>query len=313
LADRIADLGETSLRAGHKISAKEAFLRASNYYRMAEFFLRDDPFNNPDVVGLIKRSRETFLQAAQFFDGPVEDVRIPYGDGALPAYLFFVDGSGKPRQTIVYNNGFDSTREEAWGAIAAAALRRGHNVIAFDGPGRGQALREDRQFFRPDWEAVMTPVLDYAATRTEFAKDKIALFGYSLGAYLVARAAAFDKRIGALILDNGMYDFFDAITAIMPPFLVEWIETGKDDEFAAVAGLLMKGNTNLRWALRNGAWTFGVDSHAEYLRRTKDYTLKGIIDKIECPTLVMEAEHDVFLKGHAAKVDAGLALASGLS
>ena len=94
---------------------------------------------------------------------------------------------------------------------------------------------------------------------------------------------------------------------------MEWIETGKDDEFAAVAGLLMKGNTNLRWALRNGAWTFGVDSHAEYLRRTKDYTLKGIIDKIECPTLVMEAEHDVFLKGHAAKVDAGLALASGLS
>src|SRR5208282_2141174 len=113
LADRIAGLGETSLRAGHKISAKEAFLRASNYYRMAEFFLRDDPFNNPDVVGLIKRSRETFLQAAQFFDGPVEDVRIPYGDGTLPAYLLLVDGSGKPRPTIVYNNGFDSTREEA--------------------------------------------------------------------------------------------------------------------------------------------------------------------------------------------------------
>jgi pimeloyl-ACP methyl ester carboxylesterase len=132
------------------------------------------------------------------------------------------------------------------------------------------------------------------------------LFGYSLGAYLVARAAAFDKRIGALILDDGMYDFFDAITAIMPPFLVEWIKAGKDDDFAAVTGLLMRGNTNLRWALRNGAWTFGVDTHAEYLRRTRDYTLKGIIDRIECPTLVMEAEHDVFLKGQAAKVDAGL-------
>jgi hypothetical protein len=166
LADRIAGLGETSLRAGHKISAREAFLRASNYYRMAEFFLRDDPFSNPNVVGLIKRSRETFLQAAQFFDGPVEDVRIPYGDGTLPAYLLFVDGSGKPRPTIVYNNGFDSTREEAWGAIAAAALGRGYNVIAFDGPGQGQALREDRQFFRPDWEAVIMPLLDYAATRS---------------------------------------------------------------------------------------------------------------------------------------------------
>jgi pimeloyl-ACP methyl ester carboxylesterase len=306
LADRIAGLGEASLSSGHKVSAKEAFLRASNYYRMAEFFLRDDPFNNPDVAGLIKRSRDTFLQAAQFLDGPVEEVRIPYEGSTLPAYLLFVDGSGKPRPTIIYNNGFDSTREEAWGAIAASALRRGYNVIAFDGPGHGQALREDRKFFRPDWEAVMTPILDYAAVRPEFAKDKMALFGYSLGAYLVARAAAFDKRIAALILDDGMYDFFEAITSIMPPFLVKWVEAGKDEEFAAVTGLLMKGNTNLRWAMRNGAWTFGVDTYAEYLRKTKDYTLKGIIGKIECPTLVMEAEHDVFLKGHAAKVDAGL-------
>lgn len=306
LANRISGLGEVSLMAGHKVSAKEAFLRASNYYRMSEFFLRDDPFNNPDVVGLIKRSRETFLKAAQFFDGPVEDVRIPYGKDSLPAYLFLVDNSGKPRPTIVYNNGFDSTREEAWGAIAAAALRRGYNVIAFDGPGHGQALREERKFFRPDWEAVITPVLDYAATRPEFAKDKMALFGYSLGAYLVARAAAFDKRIAAIILDDGMYDFYAAMKAIMPPFMVEWLESGKDNEFAAVAGLLMKTNTNLRWALRNGAWTFGVNSYAEYLRQSKAYTLEGIIDKIECPTLVMEAEHDVFLKGQAAKVDAGL-------
>jgi pimeloyl-ACP methyl ester carboxylesterase len=306
LAERIAGLGEASLKAGHKVSAKEAFLRASNYYRMAEFFLRDEPFGNPDVVGLIKRSRETLLQAAQFFDGPVEDVRIPYGDSSLPAYLFLVDNSGKPRPTIVYNNGFDSTREEAWGAIAAAALRRGYNVIAFDGPGHGQALREERKFFRHDWEAVITPVLDYAATRKEFAKDKMALFGYSLGAYLVARAAAFDKRVAALILDDGMYDFYGAMVAIMPPFMIDWIEKKKDEEFTAVAKLLMKGNTNLRWALRNGAWTFGVDTYAEYLRLTKKYTLEGIIQKIECPTLVMEAEHDTFLKGQAAKVDAGL-------
>jgi pimeloyl-ACP methyl ester carboxylesterase len=153
---------------------------------------------------------------------------------------------------------------------------------------------------------VISPILDYAATRPEFAQDKIALFGYSLGAYLVARAAAFDKRIAALILDDGMYDFFAAMKAIMPPFMIEWAESKRDDEFASVAGLLMKGNTNLRWALRNGVWTFGVDTFGEYVRRTKAYTLEGIIDKIKCPTLVMEAEHDVFLKGQAALVNAGL-------
>jgi pimeloyl-ACP methyl ester carboxylesterase len=173
-------------------------------------------------------------------------VRIPYGDRSLPAYLFFVDDSGKPRPTVIDNNGFDSTREESYFVIAAAALLRGYNVLAFDGPGQGAALREGRMVFRPDWEAVIAPVLDYAETRAEFAKDRIALFGYSLGAFLVARAAAFDHRPAALILDDGMYDFFASNSALMPPFLVEWIKGGKDDAFIPVVQMLMKRNTGLR-------------------------------------------------------------------
>ena len=60
---------------------------------------------------------------------------IPYGGSTLPGYLFLVDASGRPRPTIIYNNGFDSTSEESYFAIAAAALLRGYNVVAFDGPG----------------------------------------------------------------------------------------------------------------------------------------------------------------------------------
>ncbi|MEI9898845.1 MAG: hypothetical protein WDN31_00530 [Hyphomicrobium sp.] len=89
LADRIAALGATSLAAGHKVSAREALLRASNYYRMAEFFRREDPFNDPEVTKLSKRSRDTFLAAAALMHTPVEDVRIPYEGRTLPAYLFF--------------------------------------------------------------------------------------------------------------------------------------------------------------------------------------------------------------------------------
>jgi cephalosporin-C deacetylase-like acetyl esterase len=41
---------------------------------------------------------------------------------------------------------------------------------------------------------VITPVVGYALTRTEIAAGQIALFGYSLGGYLVTRAAAFEHR-----------------------------------------------------------------------------------------------------------------------
>jgi len=191
---RVEQLGRDSLASGHEVSAREALLRASNYYRVAEFFRRSDPVNDPEVLWLSRRSRSTFRDAMALVDVGFEEVEIPYECTTLSGYLYLVDDSAAPRPTIVYNSGFDSTLEESYFAIAAAALARGYNVLAFDGPGQGAALREQRLTFRPDWEAVVTPVLDYAHTRAEIAPDRIALFGYSLGGYLVARAAAFDSR-----------------------------------------------------------------------------------------------------------------------
>jgi hypothetical protein len=93
---------------------------------------------------------------AALFDTPVLAVSTPYQDTTLPAYLFLADDSGTARPTIICNSGYDSTREESYFAIAAAALRRGYNVLAFDGPGQGAVLREQKMAMRPDWEVVIT-------------------------------------------------------------------------------------------------------------------------------------------------------------
>ena len=105
----------------------------------------------------------------RLFDFAFQQVSIPYEQTVLPGYLYLVDGTGAPRPTVIYNSGYDSTAEESYFAIAAAALARGYNVLAFDGPGQGAALREQRLVFRPDWEAVITPVVDFALTRHEIA------------------------------------------------------------------------------------------------------------------------------------------------
>lgn len=39
VADRLADEAAGQLRRGHKISARDSYLRACSYYRSAEFFL----------------------------------------------------------------------------------------------------------------------------------------------------------------------------------------------------------------------------------------------------------------------------------
>jgi hypothetical protein len=154
VANRVNQWGDESLERGDKVGAREAFLRASAYYRSAEFYRRKDPKNDPHVLRLFGRSRQALVKAGKLLDGPFEEISIPYGEHKLPGYLFLVDDSGRPRPTIIYTNGFDSTTEEAYFVIAAAALRRGYNVIAYDGPGTGLMIREKNIPFRPDWEAV---------------------------------------------------------------------------------------------------------------------------------------------------------------
>ncbi|MFE9411385.1 alpha/beta hydrolase family protein [Streptomyces sp. NPDC006704] len=305
-AERVHAIAIHALTGGHRVSAREALLRASSYYRTAEFYRRDDPANDPEAKRLSTLSRETFATAASLMDTPVEAVRIPYEDTTLPGYLFLVDDSGTPRPTVIFTSGFDSTLEEVYFVVGAAALRRGYNVLAYDGPGQGAALREQGLFFRPDWEAVVSPVVDYALTRPEIAPDRLALMGYSLGGYLTARAAAHEHRLAALVLDDGLYDYYDAHTRMMPPFLTEWVETGRDELANPVVGLMMKNNTQLRWALRNGVWAFGAASPADYIRRTTDYTLKGVAQLIQCPTLVLDAENDQFFRGQPQLVSDAL-------
>ena len=302
-AGRVQTLGERALDAGHRVSAREAFLRASNYYRTAEFFLREDPASDPEVTLLSGRSRDTFASAARLLDTPVEDVRIPYEDTTLPGYLYLVDNTGRPRPTVIYNSGYDSTLEESYFAIAAAALSRGYNVLAFDGPGQGAALREQRLVFRPDWEAVITPVMDYALSRPETAPDSIALFGYSLGGYLVARAAAFEHRVAAVVLDDGVFDFSAAFRGSLPPFLSSWVAEGRDDAALPVLALMTGANLQMRWAVNNGIWAMGATSAADLIRKTAAYTLDGVAEKISCPTLILDAENDQFLKGQPQLVE----------
>src|SRR5216683_2483113 len=168
-AQRLHDTGEKARAAGHRVSAREALLRASNYYRTAADFLLEKPATDPEMALLSAGQHDTFAAAAALFDTPVHAVSIPYENTTLPAYLFLVDDSGAARPTIIYNSGYDSTREESYFVIAAAALRRGYNVLAFDGPGQGAVLRDQKLVMRPDWEAVITPVVEYALTRDDVA------------------------------------------------------------------------------------------------------------------------------------------------
>ncbi|MCM3812792.1 alpha/beta hydrolase family protein [Streptomyces malaysiensis] len=301
-ADRIAKTGEVSLKAGDPVSAREAFFRASSYYRSAEFYRRKDPLNDPQVLELSRLSADYLVKAGDLLDGPFREVAIPYEGREIPGYLFLVDDSGQPRPTVIYTNGFDSTREEGYFVIGAAALRRGYNFLAYDGPGQGWMIREKNVPYRPDWENVLGPVVDYAETVPEIDNDRIVHFGYSLGGYLVARYAAYDHRSAAIVCNDGMTTFYASYPPI-PADTLQLIEEKRDEEAMSLLEEMIKNDTNARWGLQNGVWVNGVANFAEYVRSTADYTLTdNDIHKIQTPVLLLEGEDDKVFAGQATKV-----------
>jgi len=56
---------------------------------------------------------------------------------------------------LLCTGGYDGTCEELFFSVAGGALKRGYNVLIFDGPGQGGALVMQKLPMRADWENVV--------------------------------------------------------------------------------------------------------------------------------------------------------------
>jgi pimeloyl-ACP methyl ester carboxylesterase len=338
-AKRIHKYADECLSKGHIVSARQAYLRASNYYRASEFLLIEP--EDPRIQITWGKSKECFSKAAKLFNFQVEPVEIPYNTGnnntttTLPGYFYYYRNDDKNddqfqynhnadnniknkkssitssffRPTLIAHGGFDSTLEELYFSAAAPALERGYNCLTFEGPGQGGVIRKQKIPFRADWEKVVSPVIDYVISKKEEYRidtDRIALMGISMGGYLAARAVAFEHRISAVILYNGVYDGYDALKSSLSEPLLNALEEGNVEAVNSIITNLMSHDSNIRFNMKHGMWTNATNSPYELLIGSKRYTTKDILNEIQCPTLVLEAEKDDSFPGQPKKVFDGL-------
>jgi hypothetical protein len=226
LAERVFAQGEASRACGHLVSARASYLRASNYFRAAFAFLIGEPVD-PRLVAAYRRHRAAFEAAVALMSPSAERITIPYNDAALHGYLFRTADDRSPRPTLIITGGYDSTAEETYFFSGAAAVERGYTCIVFDGPGQGSAIIENGTVFRPDWEAVVGPVVDYSLTRPEVDAARIALMGISFGGYLAPRAASRESRLAACIADPGEFSLFEEFKSRMPGFIARELSKRK--------------------------------------------------------------------------------------
>jgi alpha-beta hydrolase superfamily lysophospholipase len=298
-ADRLRNDAEESLDGGHKHSARRAYLRASNYYRTAEFEVRDDPKDPRSLQGW-QSSHDCFAKAAQLFDPPFEAIEIAYEDTTLPGYFFRADDSGVRRPTLITMTGMDGYVEETYWSTAAAGLERGYNCLAFDGPGQGGVLRQREIPFRPDWEAVVTPVVDFALGRPGVDPDRLAIVGRSFGGYLAPRAASAEHRLAACVADPGQFDMFDAAMARVPQEMRDAL-LRDDPTVNFFLDEMMKDDAR-RFFIAARMRAYGAHTLKEFLLMQRNYSLKGLAEKIECPTLVCDNVADTIAGGQAKRL-----------
>lgn len=306
--DRLRAIAEASDANGHRVSAREAYLRASTYYSMAGFFALGT--SDPDQLAPTWETHRSCFEAfLARLDTPAEPVTIPYEETTLPGFALTVDGSGQPRPWIILNNGSDGTDNEMWSMGAAAALRRGYNALIFDGPGQNAALYRQQLYFRPDWENVITPVVDYLLTREDVDRERIVLSGVSQAGYWVPRAVAFEHRVTAAVADPGVVDVSTSWTANIPEEFLQELYTAEGDELEQIkAGIdqavaaEMAQSPELAYTVQFRMFPYGTSSFAETMLLLKDYNLDGLIEQIQCPMLMTDPEGESFWPGQSVEL-----------
>lgn len=265
LGERVARHAEAELARGHRLTARAAHLRASNYFRTAEFFLLGDPRK----IRTYKRSAAEFEKAAALFDPPFERAEVPYEGAGLPGW-FMKAGPGRLPACLLVG-GADTTAEELWVLGGREVLDRGMHLLIVDGPGQGAAVRLRDLYMRPDYEVPVTAMLDWLCARPEVDASRVGLVGRSAGGYFGPKTAAVDKRIKAMALWGACYDWLNDVYDYFPPIQ------------------------------RQFHYILGAKDDADCRAKLAPYTLEGVLARVRCPTLVSHGEQDRIVRPESAR------------
>lgn len=296
-----------TLEDGFPVSAREASLRASMYWRASEYF--SDPLQEEGVTRG-RASRASFLQAASLLPHSIEAIEIPFENTNLPGYVMRPAGDANGI-TLLVLTGFDGTGEELYFETAAAGLERGFTIVIAEGPGQVGAMRDNPNLvFRPDYEVPIAAMIDAAFAQVDVDPARFGIYGISLGGYFTIRGAEHDDRIKALIVNSpipnlrryqlGFLGGEHAATQI-PDISLDEIDEIPDDVISRTEKLSLKASMR----------RFGVDSLHGWISKLEAFDATPDLGNITVPSLAMvgtgegkEArdQFDEFVKGVAGPV-----------
>ncbi len=267
------------------MSARGLYLRASEYFRQAFFFHRDDLDGDELRTGYASSVR-AFRSALPLLDHHAEVL----SDG-LVGYLLVPRGAEASRPTLLHIGGYDGTAEELY-ASAGPALDRGYAFAAIDGPGQGSLLYDQRVPMRPDWEEILPGMVDDLITHPEVDQSRVVLVGRSFGGLLAPRGASGDHRLAAMIVDPGQFALGDVLASRLGDLAARMDDPAADPEFESLLTI-----PPLAALLVPRMVSHGLTTVREYCRDMRRYSNEETAATITCPSFVTDNVTDTVSVG----------------
>jgi cephalosporin-C deacetylase-like acetyl esterase len=173
-----------SLEKTDPTKANADYIRAWRIYSFGRWPIPASPGKQRSY----EKALEAFREHAKFFDPPMEVVRIPFEGKEIIGYLRLPKNAKGPVPLVIAVNGLDSRKEDLTESFSAI-LPFGIGYLAVDGPGTGQAPIKVSETS----ERMLSKVIDYAQSRPEIDKNRIALHGVSWGAYWATKMAIVER------------------------------------------------------------------------------------------------------------------------
>jgi pimeloyl-ACP methyl ester carboxylesterase len=264
IAEQQESLAADDLARGYELSAGDRLVRASIYHIMAE---RQMPLGERKSE-CYRRFLDAFTRGITLAKLPWERIEVQIPEGTLPAYFIPAPGPG-PKPTMLFFDGFDTSKEILSMTVRDSFARRGLNILIADSPGVGEPLRLQGMPSRPDYEVPAAAYVDYLETRDDVDANRIGVFGVSLGGYYAPRAAAYEHRLKCCAAWGAIWD---------------WGDTWKD-RWARMS----KTVSVPHWQL---PWVMGTDTMEQALERVQQWSLVDHLGKLTQPFLILHGEND---------------------
>lgn len=255
LAKRAEARGAHATAVAHYDHAVEA-------YRMAQHPIYFD--NHPVKKYLYKKLSEMVDRRSKLAEYPIERVEVPFDNGTTISCLLHLLPDRRKAPCVIYVPGMDQTKEVFPKASHNIALSRGFNVLAMDGPGQGNSNLQKIRAVGDNYERAGAAVISYLQKRKEVDKNKIAIYGISMGSYWGLRLSSYDHRAAAVVSSVACFNPNNTIFTQSSPrfkqmfmYMAGYEDEQKFDEEVA-----------------------------------KPMTVRGYLDKVKCPTLLVTGEFD---------------------